>query len=89
MAQTSKESFKITTLKVMGLTYGLMSENLWANGKRIRWKEEDFLLGLMAEYTAENTKKTRSMDMENSVGLMEGNIQVNGLMGNNMVKELI
>jgi hypothetical protein len=61
-----------------------MEDNTKESGSIITWKASVSTHGKMAEDTKENTKMTRNMDMEFTLGLIVDSIKDGGSKGNSM-----
>ena len=81
-------NFTTITYMEKEFTLGLIIENTRATGELIRCMAKELLTGLTAENTSVNMQKTKRKDMVNLFGQMEDAIEANGLMVNNMAKEL-
>lgn len=86
MDRCTLDSFKITILKALVNTSGLMEERLMEIGRTIKCMEEEYSHGQTVESMKVNILKIKNKDMEHSFGLMAGNMSDNGPMENNMEK---
>lgn len=82
-------NFTITIYMAKVFILGKMVANMKANGRQIECMEKAHSHGLMGGNSQANMPMTKRKDMVSLFGLMEGVIEENGLMENNMAKELM
>ena len=80
---------KTTTLKVKENIHGQMEGNIKEAGLIINFKDTVFIHGLMGENMKASTIKIKNTDKELIHGQQESNIQEDGKMENNMVRQYL
>ena len=88
MEVNTEEDFGIMNYTAKGCTYGKTNVHIQVVGKVIKCTEWENLYGPMVEYMKENTMRIKNTDKGHTLGQMDANTTVIGLMENKMIEEL-